>query len=132
MAVSLQGYDATTVTFQVDSSSTVKVGMPLTLSGNITVKPAAAGEEFMGIATAVSTGYAAVQMKGYIQVKVSGSMPAVGFAALEADGEGKLKVVAAAAPSSGGDDDTAQTAATGRRVLVTDVDSTNSIAGIIL
>lgn len=111
MNVSFNGYNEGTVTFEAESG--VAVGTPVTVSANGKVS-AAESAVFCGICTGIRDGYAAVQLNGYIKVKYSGTLT-VGYNRLVA-ADGKIK-----ADSSNG-----------RDVLIVDVDTVNSVAGIIL
>ena len=59
-------------------------------SANGTVAPCAAGEKFCGIVEGVRSGFAAVQVEGFAEVAVSGTVNA-GYVNLCADGNGGVK-----------------------------------------
>lgn len=113
MNVSLKSFNSKEATFLTSSA---KSGDLVSVSGNLTVSPAADGAAFCGICTDVSGGYATVRLCGYCTVPFSGSAPAVGYATLASNGNGGVKSV-----TSGG-----------RTLLVTDVDSTAKTVGIML
>lgn len=112
MNVCFNGYNEGIATFEAESG--VKVGMPVAMSANGKVKKAADDTVFCGICVGVRDGYAAVQLDGYVKISYSDTL-SVGYNKLIASG-GKIKA-----------DSTK-----GRDILVIDVDSTNSCAGIIL
>lgn len=111
MNICFNGYDEKILTFEADS--TVKVGMPVKMSGNGKVTLAADGDVFIGVCASVRGDLAGVQLKGYTRLKYSGGV-AVGYCKLAASATG------------------VKSATTGHEYLVLDVDSTSSEAGIIL
>ncbi|WP_195985456.1 hypothetical protein [Clostridium sp. D33t1_170424_F3] len=113
MDISLRGYGESVATFQV--SGNVTAGTPVKISANGTVSPCAAKDKFCGVALSVRGGYAAVQTAGYIQAPYAGTKPAVGYQTMNADGTGKV-----------------QAEASGRLLLVTDVDDPAGTCGILL
>ncbi len=113
MNISLLGLGETTATFEAESR--VTVGMPVKMSGDGRVGPCALKDKFFGVAVNVRGGYAAVQISGYARVQYSGTAPAVGYQTLNGAGDG-----------------TAQVEATGRSLLVTDVDTAAKTCGILL
>ncbi|NMP37112.1 MAG: hypothetical protein GX051_03160 [Clostridiales bacterium] len=115
MSVSFNGFNEKILTFK--TSGTVAAGAPVQLTSSGTVAASANDASFCGIAVTVSSdGFAGVQLCGYIEVPYSGTAPAVGYALLESNGNGGVKV------------DTTN----GRSVLVATVDTTASKVGIIL
>ncbi len=111
MNVCFNGYNEGIATFEADS--TVTVGGPVEMASNGKVK-AAQNKSFCGICVSLRDGYAAVQLNGYVKVGYSGSVT-VGYNKLVcADKKVKADLT------------------NGRDVLVVDVDTTNSVAGIIL
>ncbi|NLA77814.1 MAG: hypothetical protein GX851_08330 [Clostridiales bacterium] len=115
MSVSFKGFNEKILTFK--TGGTVAAGAPVYLASAGTVSASANDTPFCGIAVTVSSdGYAGVQLCGYVEVPYSGTTPAVGYAMLEANGSGGVKV------------DTTN----GRSVLVATVDTTASKVGIIL
>ncbi len=114
MKISLNGCGENVATFEADFS--VTAGMPVKMTGNGIVGACAAKDKFCGVAVSVRGGFAAVQLGGYVQVPYSGAtVPSVGFQTLNGAGDGKVQVEA-----------------TGRSILVTDVDTTAKICGMIL
>ena len=114
MEISLNGCGENVATFEADSS--VTAGMPVKMTGNGIVGACAAKDCFCGVAISVRGGFAAVQLGGDAQVPYSGTTaPAVGYQTLNSSGDGKVQVEA-----------------TGRSILITDVDTTAKTCGIIL
>lgn len=114
MNISLNGFREAMVTFEAETG--LGAGVPVKLTGSGTVGPCADGDAFCGVAENVRGGYAAVQLSGYVCLPYSGAAPAVGYQALCAAADGKVK--------------TAETG--GRSLLVTDVDETAGTCGVIL
>lgn len=114
MDISLNGYGENAATFKAQDG--VTVGAPVKMAANGTVGACAAGDAFCGVALNLHGGYAAVQLGGYTQVHYTGTAPAVGYQTLAADASGTVKAVTTG----------------GRSILVTDVDDTAKICGIIL
>jgi hypothetical protein len=114
MNISLNGYGENTATFEADSA--VTAGIPVKMTGNGTVGACLEKDKFCGVVLSVRGGYAAVQLGGYARVLYSGSTaPVVGYQMLSGTGDGKVQVEA-----------------TGRSILVTDVDTAAKTCGIIL
>ena len=105
MEISLNGYGEQVATFAV--SGEVKVGMPVKISANGTVAPCVAKDKFCGVVLSLRGGYAAVQMAGYAKLPYTGTKPTVGT--------GKVQVEA-----------------TGRLLLITDVDEPSGTCGLVL
>ena len=102
--ICLQGYNSRYITMQADGK--MEPGDLVVMSGNNTVKKAAAGK-FVGVAHAVRGDYVLVQTGGFAVLPYSGTAPTVGFATLAADSNAD-----------------ATASASGREVLVTEVDAT--------
>ena len=102
--ICLQGYNSRYITMQADGK--MEPGDLVVVSGNNTVKKAAAGK-FVGVAHAVRGDYVLVQTGGF-------AAPTVGFATLAADSNAD-----------------ATTSASGREVLVTEVDATAKTVGVL-
>ena len=113
MDISLNGYGEQVATFAV--SGEVKVGMPVKISANGTVAPCVAKDKFCGVVLSLRGGYAAVQMAGYAKLPYTGTKPTVGYQTVKADGTGKVQVEA-----------------TGRLLLITDVDEPSGTCGLVL
>ncbi len=113
MKISLNGYGENTATFKADS--TLTKGEPVTMAENFTVKSCDANDDFIGMAVNSDDGYACVQLDGYVKIGYSGTAPELGVCSLVADGNGGVCV-----------------ADTGRKFVVTDVDTDNKSVGIIL
>ena len=107
--ICLQGYNSRYITMQADSK--MEPGDLVVMSGNNTVKKAAAGK-FVGVAHAVRGEYVLVQTGGFAVLPYSGTAPTVGFATLAADSNAD-----------------ATASASGREVLVTEVDATAKTVG---
>ena len=110
MNVSFEEIGRMAVTFAQDGC---QGGQVCKVSANGTVAPCAAGEKFCGIVEGVRGGYAAVQVAGFAEVAVSGSIT-LGYVNLCADGNGGVK------------------AGTGREYLVVSVDENAGTAIIKL
>lgn len=113
MNISIKGYGENTATFATDG--VVCASHVVNIADNLTVRPCNAGDNFVGVAVNVKSGYASVQLDGYVTVKYSGSAPSLGYCCFLADGQGGVE-----------NDDS------GREYLVTDIDKTNKTIGIIL
>lgn len=113
MNISLIGYGENAVTFE--AAANVAAGAPVKLTASGTVGACAAGDLFCGVALNVRDGYAAVQLGGYVRIPYDGTAPAVGYQTLAAAAGGKITV-----------------SASGRSLLVTDVDTAAKICGLIL
>ena len=112
MSVSVKGFNENVLTLKAASGLTA--GVPVSMSENDTV--AAATEVFCGVSVSVSGNYAGVQLTGMVTLPYTGTTaPAVGYAALIADGAGGVK-----ADSKG------------RSYLVVNVDSTNKKVSFML
>ena len=85
MKLSYEGIGAWSATF---TGETVQEGQVVKVSGSGAAAPCDSGEAFCGVALTVRGGVCAVQLGGLAEVKYSGDAPAVGFAALSADGQG--------------------------------------------
>jgi hypothetical protein len=114
MKISLNGFQENVATFEAGSG--VTAGMPVKMTGNGVVGACADEDVFCGVAVSVREGFSAVQLGGYIRVPYSGTtVPVVGYQTLSATADGKVQV-----------------SATGRSILVTDVDTAAKVCGIIL
>ncbi|MBQ5398819.1 MAG: hypothetical protein IIU14_05195 [Ruminococcus sp.] len=69
MNVDFKGYGENVATFIADSG--VAVGNIVKLSDNFKVVNAASGDDFIGVCVGVRSGYAAVQLSGYVEVPAS-------------------------------------------------------------
>ena len=88
-------------------------GQVCKVSGNGMVAPCAAGDKFCGVGEHVRGAHAAVQVAGFAEVKITGTVN-VGYVNLCADGNGGVK------------------AGTGREYLVVSVDASAKTAVIKL
>lgn len=114
MNVSLNGFREAMVTFEAEPETAA--GIPVKLTGNGKAGPCADGDAFCGVAANARCGYAAVQLSGYVRLPYGGTAPGIGYQALCAAADGKIRV--------------AETG--GRNLLVTDVDEAAGICGVIL
>lgn len=113
MDFSIKGYGENTATFRTDG--VVSASHVVKMASNLTVAPCNVGDAFIGTAVNVKNGYACVQLDGYVTLTYTGTAPTVGYCSLASDGNGGVKVATGA-----------------REYLVTDVDTVNKTAGIIL
>lgn len=113
MNFSMKGYGENTATFRTEG--VVSASHAVKMADNLTVEPCNAGDAFIGTAVNVNNEYASVQLDGYVTLTYTGTAPVVGYCSLVADGNGGIKV-----------------ADGGREYLVTDVNTENNTAGIIL
>lgn len=113
MEISLQGYRENVATFE--ASETVKPGDLVKLTANGKVSPCAKDDLFIGVVISVRDGYAAVQLAGYCRLAYEGTQPDLGWQTLSAQGATSMKSDAA-----------------GHLCLITDVDTSEKVAGMIL
>lgn len=113
MNVSFFGFNESSITFEADDS--VVIGAPVKVIDNGVVTACADGDTFCGIATDVRSGYATVQMTGYVKMTYSGEAPALGYTTI---------VAGAGCAVRDGED--------GKLCLVTDIDKTASTVGFML
>ncbi|MCI8870502.1 MAG: hypothetical protein HFF39_08185 [Lawsonibacter sp.] len=113
--VSFEEIGAVTATFAVQEGTSG--GQVVKVTGQGEAGPCAAGEDFCGVALEGRDGFAAVQVKGFAQVKAAGALEP-GWVKLTADGQGGVQ---AAAGESGG-----------REFLVVETDSTAGTAVLYL
>ena len=88
MNVSFAGFGENIATFE--TAAAIPAGTPVKMSANGTVAACAAGDAFIGIAVSQRGDFVGVQLKGYRNASVTGSVP-VGWAQLVADGSGGVK-----------------------------------------
>lgn len=88
MNVNFKGFMEEVTTFECDS--TVTAGVPVKLLSSGKVSACADGNNFIGVAVNVRDGYCAVQLHGYVEMPVSGTV-AVGHQKLSAAASGKIK-----------------------------------------
>lgn len=87
MSVSTKGFCENVLTLK--AASGLKAGVPVAVSANDTVSAAGADAKFCGVSVNVNGGYAGVQLSGVVTMPYTGTdAPAVGYAALAADGAG--------------------------------------------
>ena len=115
MSVSFQGMDQLVVTFQ--AASGVNKGDLVTVSANGTVNTASSGDAPVGVALNVRGGYAAVQLKGCLEVEYNGTLN-LGWQEITTHSAGKIKAA--------GENDAA------RRCLVLSTDTTAKTACLLL
>lgn len=111
MEISLQGYNSKYVTLKTEGK--IEAGDMVAISSNNTVKKAVAGK-FAGQVKSVRGSYALVQTGGYVEARYSGTLPTVGFIKMAADANAGLT-----------------TSDTGREVMVTSVDASETIVGLM-
>ena len=109
--VSFEGIGELAATFY---HAEAEKGFPVMMSGGACVKNCNSGAEFIGVCSNVNAQTAQVQLHGYVRLPYTGSVPAVGFCALAANGSGGV------------------TAAGSRKYLVLDVDTTDATVGFML
>lgn len=117
MKVSFEGIGAEAVTFEAQETGAAKVmaGEAVALCANGKVCACtAAGEIPVGVALSVREGYAAVQTRGYVKLPCAAGMEP-GFGRFSMDASGQLQK----------DDN-------GREAVVTDVDETEGMCGVLL
>lgn len=90
MNVNFNGYGENVATFAADAGLT-EPGVPVKMSGDGTVAKCAANEPFCGICVGVRSGYAAVQLNGYVRVP-AGEKISVGYQKLAAGDNGIVAV----------------------------------------
>ncbi len=92
MKVSYEGIGQLCASFSCGAD--VSEGALVKASANGAVSKCAAGEEFCGVAAAVSHDGSgcSVQLKGFVTAECSGTAPSVGYGKLCADGNGGVKV----------------------------------------
>ena len=83
MNVSFAGFGENIATFE--TAAAIPAGTPVKMSANGTVAACAAGDAFIGIAVSQRGDFVGVQLKGYRNAAVTGSVP-VGWAQLVAGG----------------------------------------------
>ncbi len=89
MSVSTKGFCENVLTLK--AASGLKAGVPVAVSANDTVSSAGADAKFCGVGVNVNGGYAGVQLCGAVTLPYTGTeAPAVGYAALAADGGVKV------------------------------------------
>ncbi len=114
MNVSFNGFNEAFLTFEADG--TLTAGMPVMMSANGKVKACTKDSVPVGVVQATRGDYVSVQMNGYVTVSYTGTTaPTIGYTTMAGDGSGAVAV-----------------AASGRSVLVLDVDTTAKTCGIIL
>lgn len=90
MNISFNGFEENTVTFAKEDTLT-KAGVPVKITADGTVAPCEQGDKICGVATAVRGDYAAVQLKGFVQLKTQEEIP-TGFVKIAAAADGKAMV----------------------------------------
>ncbi len=115
MGVAFHGTEETVLSFEAEN---VTGGWPVGISRNNQVGNAADGQEIAGVALDVRTGYAAVQMKGYLELTYTGAAPGLGWQNYVANGTGGLRLAASGE--------------TGRHCLTVNVDTAYKTVGLYL
>lgn len=115
MNIAFDGMKENMVTFEADTGLTTHTLCKMT--GNGKVGNCLENDRFCGRVISQRTGFASVQIDGYIKAAYTGeTAPAPGYQKLNADGNGGVKVNAEAT----------------KDYLVLDVDTTNKIVGFML
>lgn len=114
MSVSLKGFNESVATFYTDDAN-LEAGDLVIINDNLEVEKAASTELFVGVCQSVRSGYAAVQLSGFVELSYSGTAPTVGYNNLYTNSSGGV-----VANDSG------------RQLLVVSVNTTDSKCGIIL
>jgi len=83
-----KGFMENVVTFEAQDG--VKKGDLVKVVESGKVAPCAAGDKICGVCLSVNSGYAAVQVTGYVNVPVTGSV-VTGFVKIAATGDGKAQ-----------------------------------------
>lgn len=112
MNVSFNGFNQNVLTFV--SENDIKQNALVKMTDNGKVDACENGDEFIGVCVNSRLGYAGVQMTGYAKTTYSGDV-AVGYVTVVCDENGGIKA----------DEN-------GRKVLVTDVDTTAQTVGFIM
>ncbi len=115
MSISINGFNESILTFKA-ATGFETTGVPVKMSANNTVSACSESDSFCGISRSFMSGCAAVQVSGAVKVGYSGTAPTVGYNMLAADGSGKVAVAAQG----------------GREYLVVEVNTTSSVATILL
>lgn len=113
MRVAFEGTGDLVLSFEADESLTP--GALVVLSDNDKVVAAGEGVRPAGLCLQLRCGIAAVQVKGFVELPYSGTVPTVGWNSLLCDGTGGLK-----------------TAADGSSCLVVHVDTATQTIGLYL
>ena len=101
----------------------VEAGQVVKITGRGTAGKCSAGDSFYGVALHSRAGACAVQVRGFVTVGYSGTVPGFGAAVLCADGTGGVKTAAAAKEGD---------PVTGTNCLVADVDTTAKTVTVLL
>ena len=92
MNIGFQGIGEVAATFKVKEGAELNHGDAVVITGNGEVGFGSEGGKVCGVVLHVDEdGYAGVQIGGLAEVGYSGTAPAVGWAMLCTDGEGKVK-----------------------------------------
>lgn len=113
MSVSFNGIGQVCATFL---GSGMVEGDVVKMGSRATVQKCGAGDTFCGVALCCKEDACSVQVKGFVSVAYSGTVPAVGVALLAADGSGGVKTVETG----------------GQSVLVVDADTAAKTVTILL
>ena len=115
MSVAFEGMETVVLTFLSGSTT---VGFLGAMSGNNTVKNAGAGVAPVGVILNKRNGHVAVQVRGYTELKYSGTAPGLGWNNLVSDGSGGLRLAA--------------TGETGKACLVVNLNTDDKKMGLFL
>ena len=112
-SISMQGIGASCLSAKKGTAA--HAGYPCHFSASDTVADSANGAVFSGVIAGVRGELVTVQYRGFVTLPYTGTAPAVGYAALVANGSGGVK-----------------TASGGRNLLVTSVDTAASTVCVLL
>ncbi len=88
MNLSFNGFSENTITFEADTTLT-KAGVPVKVEQDGKVALATTGDRICGVAVNVREGFAAVQLRGYMEFPCAQVIPC-GFQKIGADAQGNL------------------------------------------
>lgn len=114
MSISFKGINEQVITFKTEEE--LEAGTLVTVTDNGTVSACAANDKITGVVVSCRNGLAAVQISGYVTLPYSGTAPTLGWSAICASSETKIKA-----------DST-----NGKLVTVLETDTTALTAGILL
>jgi len=109
--ISNKGFMEGIISLKMENEGTI--GAPISMTENNTVASSLENDKFIGVLKNQRGTLAAVQVKGFATVKLSGEI-ALGISSVVADGEGGIK------------------AGTGREVMVLSIDEEAATADIIM
>ena len=114
MKVSFEGVGEQVLSF--NKADDVAKGCLVKMSANSTVRGCSAGDSFMGVCISAGDAFAEIKTAGYVELGYTDTAPTVGYAALAASTNGKVKTV-----TDGG-----------REYLVIKVDTAAAVVGFMM